>query len=231
MVRSRKRITRKDLRQPDQFITLTSRFFRFFQEQRTKILLTLALVIALFLTLWGWDLYRKRQNRLAAQQYSQALAAYHKGQYKDALVQLERLKTYRSSTYGNLALLYRAHSHIALKRPSEAVPILREFLAKERKNPYLRQLALLTLGYAYEMHGQCQEAADAFNQARALAGPLQDDALLGNARCSAQSGNLNQALNSYRDYLSTYPASERGTEISLRMQETEARMRGLSGRK
>ncbi|MFQ5540280.1 MAG: tetratricopeptide repeat protein, partial [Candidatus Binatia bacterium] len=150
MVRLRKRITRKDISKPDQFITLTSRVFRYFEQYRARILLALSLVIAVFLALWGWNLYSAHQERLASLDYSRAIAAFRSGDYQDALDRFVRLSSYRSTTYSQLALLYRAQSLIALKQPSEAVPILREFLEKERKNTFLRQLGLVTMGYAHE---------------------------------------------------------------------------------
>lgn len=228
MLRARKRITRKDLRQPDQFITLTSRFFRYFEEHRTRILLILGLGIGLSLAIWGWNLYRAQQERLASEEYSVALRAFHNGQYETALDLLERLRAYPRSNFSRLALLYRAHSHIALKRPSEAVPVLEELLSREGKGSYLRQAALLTLGHAHEMAARCADAVNAFDQAAKLEGPLQEDALLAKARCSAQSGDLTGALNAYRDYLSRYPGSGRFTEISLRVQEIEGKLKGVS---
>ena len=85
MVRSRKRITHKDLSRPDQFITLTSKAFRYFERNRSRILFSLALVVLVFLSLGGWSMYKENQNRLAAKVYSSALTAYRNGQYSDAL--------------------------------------------------------------------------------------------------------------------------------------------------
>ena len=227
MVRVRKRITRKEISQPDHFITFTSRFFRLFKQYRPRVLLALSLIIAAFLTVWGWSLYSGRQNRLAAQVYSLATEAYRDGNFQDALDGFVRLSAYRRSVYGRLALLYRAQSHIALKQPTEAVPVLQEFLEKERENLYLRQLALVTLGYVHEKAGQCSQAVKAFEEARKLTGPLQEDALLAKARCSSQNGDLKEALDAYKAYLSSFPVSPRTMEVRLRMQEIETRMKGV----
>lgn len=231
MVRVRKRITRKEISQPDQFITFTSRCFRFFAQYRARILLALSLVIAAFLTIWGFSLYSAHQNRLAAREYSRALTAYRGGKYLDALDGFARLSAYRRSDYSRLALLYSAQSHIALKQPSEAVPVLQEFLEKERVNPYLRQLALVTLGYVHEKAGNCPQAVKAFTEARNLIGPLREDALLATARCSSQNGDLMEALHAYKAYLSSFPVSPRTMEVRLRIQEIEAKMKGVAGSK
>jgi len=229
MVRSRKRITRKAIRQPDQFFTITSRVFRFFEVYRTRILLILALVIAFSLGLGGWKIYHSKQNRLASQAYSRALAVYHDGRYQEALELLDRVNTYRSPNYHRLAILYRAYSYLGLKQPKEAVRSLQEFLNDTPKNLYLRQLALLNLGFAHEMDNQCNAAISAFTEAAKIDGARQDEAILSKARCTTAIGQLTESVKIYRDYLASYPASASALEISLRIQELEARMKGDSG--
>jgi len=63
-----------------------------------------------------------------------------------------------------------------------------------------------------------------FAEAEKIAGPFKDDALLGKARCSLQIQDPKGALASYRQYLTNYPGSERSGEISLRIQEVEAKI-------
>lgn len=225
MAASPKRVTRKDLRRPDQFVTLTSRLLQLFAAHRTAFLLCATFFVMVLLALWAWDLYHDRQIRLAAQDYSSALALYHEGKYPEALRVLARVKGYRSSTYSRFALLYEANAYVALKEPSKAVPILKEFLSRERKDSFLRQLAFLRLAYTYETANQCKDAVRSFDDAAKLDGALKDEALLGKARCSAQDGDLREALNSYRQYLSAYPGSERSSEVALRIQEIEAGVR------
>ncbi len=231
MVRSRKRITHKDLSRPDQFISLTSKAFRYFERNRSRILISLAFVVLIFLGLGGWTMYKGKQNRLAAKLYSRALTAYRNGQYQDALDGFLRLGAYSSSTYGRIALLYRAQSHIALKQPTEAVPVLEEFLERQAEDPYLRQLGFMTMGYAHEKAGQCAKAAIAFEEAQKQTGPLQEDSFLAMARCNTQTGNLKEALSAYQDYLSNIPESARTVEIDLRIQKIESKMKGLGDSK
>ncbi|MFQ5902377.1 MAG: tetratricopeptide repeat protein [Candidatus Binatia bacterium] len=224
MVRSHKRITRRDIRRPDQFVTLTGRLFRLFEKHKAAFAGSLALIIAVFLSLWGWNYYTGRQNRLAAEQYSNALALYHDGQYRKALDALDQVKAYRWSTYSRLALLYQANSYIALKEPAKAVAAIQELLHKEKKETFVRQLGLMTLGYAQEAAGQCKEAVQSFAEAEKLQGVFREEALLGRARCSAKSRDFKGALDSYRLHLTNYPTSERNSEILLRIQEIEAKV-------
>lgn len=222
MAPSPKKFTRKDIRRPDQFIIFTRDLFHFFRNHRTTVLASSALVIVAILILWGWDLYRGRQNRLAAEEYTRGLALYHNGKYREALEALAQVSKYPASTYSRFGLLYQANSYIALKEPAKAAALLKEFLARERKNPFLRQLAFLTLANTQETAGQCKDASASFREAEKLPGPFKEEALLGQARCSAQNHDFKEALSSYRQYLSNYPGSDRTGEISLRIQEIEA---------
>lgn len=224
MLASPKRITRKDIRRPDQFVTLTTRLLHLIKEHRNAFVTSLALIIALSFSIWGWDLYSDHQSRLAAQEYSRAVTLYHTGKYLAALDALARLDSYRSSRYSRFGLLYKANAYIALKQTTKAAAALQEFLQRERKNPFLRQLGLITLAHTHEIDGKCKEANANFDEAQKIDGPLKEAALLGKARCSSQTGDLEDALKSYRQLLSSYPGPEGVSEIALRIQEIEAKI-------
>ncbi|MGH7772584.1 MAG: tetratricopeptide repeat protein [Candidatus Binatia bacterium] len=225
MVRPLKRFTRKDIRQPDQFVTFTRRLFHLAEGHRYAFVASLALILVGALALWGWDSYRSRQNRLAAQHYSRAVSLYRDGKFREAIEALSDLNIYRSSPYSRFGLFYQANSHIALKEPARAIEALQELLRRERKDPLLRQLAFMALGTTQERAGQCGEAVPTFSQAEKISGPFKEEALLGKARCSVQNRDPNEALKSYRQYLTDYPASERITAISLQIQELETKVR------
>ncbi len=231
MVRSHKRITRKDLRQPDQFVTITGRLFRLIQERRAAFAASLTLIVLVFLSIWGWGLYRDRQDRLAGREYSRALTLYHDSKYREALEALAKVDTYGSPTYSRLALLYQANSYIALKEPAKAEAAIQELLRKGKEDILVRQLALLTLGYIQESEGRCKEAVRSFSEAEKLQGTFKAEALLGKARCSTESRDFKQALDSYRQYLTSYPGSERKNEILLRVQQIKARIEGVGSGK
>jgi predicted negative regulator of RcsB-dependent stress response len=228
MVRSAKRITRKDLRRPDPFVTFTTESLRLLNEHKTLVFLSVSLLLAMLLGVWGWQSYTRSQNLLAAEKFSDAVALYRNKQYEEAIKSLEQVKTYHLSDYVDLALLYQANSHITLNEYDQAVAALREFIKKETKGPLLRQVGFLTLGYAQEKAGRCEEAVNAFSQAHEIAGPRREEALLAKARCQAVSGNFQEALNTYRQHLSAYPNSENKTATSLRIQELGAKV-GSSG--
>lgn len=221
MAASPKRIRRKDLRAPDQFVTLTGQLFDFVRQYRLQVLTAAVLVVVLGLGLWGWGLYRNQQSQLAAQEYSRALTRYHGGQYKLALAGFAQVQSYGSTPYRALAKLYQAKSYIAMNDGDKARALLQAFLQEEWEKPTLREIAYLTLAYSQERSGRPKEASASFAEAAKIKGPFGAEALLGQARSSAQAGDVKGALSASRQYLTDYPGSERTTEVQLEIQRLE----------
>ncbi|MGH7768590.1 MAG: hypothetical protein ACREQP_14150, partial [Candidatus Binatia bacterium] len=94
MLSAPKRITRKEIRQPDRFVTLLRRGVSFFTDNRILVIVAAAILVVIVAALVGWDLYSSRQNRLAAEEYARAVNLYHEGKYKEALEALKRLEAY-----------------------------------------------------------------------------------------------------------------------------------------
>ncbi len=218
-----RRITRKDIRQPDGFLLFVRHFGEFAKSNRTALIAAAAVVVLAAAALFGWDLYRGRQNRLAAEEYARAVDLYHSGKYKEALEAFGRLEIYRSSYYSRLGLLYEANAQATLQDTGRAVETLRRLLDTEKKDPLLRQTALVALAYNQEQRGQWADAAQSFAEAEKLTGPLQGDATLGKARSYARTGNFKDAVASYKKFLADNPDSERAAEVTVRAQELEAR--------
>src|SRR3954465_13939550 len=173
-----RRITRKDIRQPDRFVVLVRSFLPYAKANRTALLAAGAVVVILATALFGWDLYRTRQNRLAAEEYARAVDLYHGGKYKEALDSFNRLEIYRSSYYSRLGMLYKANAQSALQDTNGAVETLRRLLDGEKKDPLVRQSAYVSLGYTQEQRAQWPDAAQSYSEAAKIAGPLKSDAAL-----------------------------------------------------
>jgi hypothetical protein len=219
-----RRITRKEIRQPDRFMTLLREAVGFFATHRASVIAAAAILAVIVAAVLGWDLYHDRQNRLAAEEYARAVDLYHGGKYKEALEALKRLEIYRSSFYSRLGLLYTANTQAALEDNAKAADALQQLIAKEQKEPILRQTAYVSLAYTQEQSGQCKEAVGSFSEAEKITGPMKADATLGKARCSALTGNFKEALASYRGFARDNPSSDRINEISVRIQELEGKI-------
>lgn len=218
-----RRLTRKDIRQPDRFVVLIRRVAAVVKENQTALIAGVAAFVFVVVALVGWSLYRGRQNRLAAEEYARAVDLYHDGKYKEALDALARLEVYSSTYYSRMGLLYAANAQSALQNSNAAVESLRRLLDREKKDSLLRQSAYVSLGYTQEQRGQWTDAAQSYAEAEKIAGPLKSDAELGKARSNAQAGNAKEAIASYKKFLADNPDSERASEITVRVQELESK--------
>lgn len=224
MARSAKRITRKDLRQPDQFVTFTGKLIQLLKDHKTAGVATATGLVLAALLFVGWDYYKTRQNRQAEKAYSAALVLYRDQNYRAAIDVLQRVSKYRLSSYSRLALLYEANSYLALQEAQKAVLPLEALLRKETKDGYLRQLALMTLASTYEKTGKFQQSSSTYEKAEKTSGPFKEEALLGRARVSVQNQNYKEGLTLYRSYLASYPMTEKNGEVQLRIQELEVKV-------
>lgn len=225
MAHSPKRITRKDLRRPDQFVTFTGKLIQLLKDHKTAAVVGAAGLFIVVVLAAGWDFYKTRQIRAAAVAYSEALTLFRDKKYREAIASFDGVSKYSLSTYSRLALLYEANSYLALNEPEKAIKPLEELLRKETKDSYLRQLALLTMGSVYEKAGKLQQASATYEKAEKTAGPFKEEALLGKARVSAENHDYKEALSFYRSYLTNYPTTGKSGDIELRIQELEAKVK------
>lgn len=223
-----RRITRKDIRQPDTFVVTMRRFVAFSKANQTAVAGAIAVVLLIALLLVGWNFYRSRQTRLAAEEYARAVDLYHDGKYKEALEAFGRLEIYSSTYYSRMGLLYAANAQSALQNSTAAADNLHRLLEREKKDPMLRQTAYVSLGYTQEQRGQWADAAQSFAEAEKISGPLKTDAMLGKARSYAQAGKAKEAIAAYQKFLADNPDSERANEISVRLRELEAKTPGAA---
>lgn len=230
MATASKRLTRKEIRQPDKFITLTENVYDFLVEHRAKALLAGAIVAAALLAFLGWQVYSHRQDMLARQEFNRAITFYRSGNYQDAIAAFQKVEAYSWSGLYPVALLYELNSHLALKDADNAIQAGRRLFSGRIKDPLVRQSALVALAAAEEQKGQCREAVQHYAEAekifhsgnRNVPGPLKDKATLGKARCSAQLGDLKGAIAAYREYL-RQPDRELTAYVSAQIAELEAK--------
>ena len=183
-----KNISKKELKQPDQFVSFWTRFSaqagKFFNERRKPVLIGiggLAGVVTATVIYGEW-------HERAAMRASQALAHVEKVATADLIAPdgtapkddgLAHFKTDKERLEGALkevetfmsadprsplrreAELQKAGLLLDLQRPDEAIPLYTEILSS-RLDKNLRFLAQEGLAYAYEAKGDLDQAAAAF---------------------------------------------------------------------
>lgn len=221
MAAGRRRILRKEFRQPDRFTVLLRQCLDRLLAYRTQLTAVAAAAVVAAAAFSGWQYYRGYRRDLAARDYDNALREYREGRYEAALESFEGLRARGEPPYDALADLYLANSHMALDRPAEAVAALQPGPGNPGRG-FLGQVRLVALGLAQEMNGSCEDAVRSLSLALDHQGPLRQEAMLGKARCAMRLDKPQDALAAYAAYLKEFPEGET-VEIALRMQKLEGR--------
>jgi hypothetical protein len=219
MATASKRITRKQLRQPDWFQVSSENALEYFGRHKSMVFTVLAGLILFAAVLGGWQIFKQRQNTLAAQEFIKAMELYQANKHGEALAAFDHVTNYRWSRYAVLARFYLANSYLATNDLDKAVSEAQRSVTATRPNSLYRQIALVTLATAEERKQQCKAALGHYSEAQNIAGALQSRATLGKARCAEQLGEIATALAAYREYVKENP----GTVLAIKVAELEAK--------
>jgi hypothetical protein len=219
MATASRRITRKQLRQPDRFQVASESALEYFQTHKTLVFAAAAAAVVIIALIWGWQIFKARQDVAASHEFTKALALYQSEKYRDAIAAFESVKTFRWSRYSVLGHLYLANSYLATKEIDKAISAAQRSLTATKPNSLYRQIALFTLASAEEQKNQCQAAIEHYSNAHSIAGALQSSAALGKARCAEQMGDPHTAIATYKEYLKDNP----GSPFTVKLAELEAK--------
>jgi predicted negative regulator of RcsB-dependent stress response len=219
VARSRK-IRRKDLRQPDEFLTLSRQVGTYVAENRTLVLTVSGAVLFVVLAFLTYHAISVNRESRAAAAYHAAQALMADRKYEAAAAAFRDLaEGYRGSSHAKLAKLEQANALLMVKRTAEAALAYQQFLDAGPPADYLRQLALTRLAYTSEQRGDPADAATRFAAAAATLGPFTGDAVLGEARAAQKVGETDKARALYKRFLDEYPASDRRELVMARLRE------------
>ena len=218
MATANKKITRKELRQPDWFQVTSDKSIDYIQDHKAQAMAAVAVVILILVGIWSWRSFKENQNVAAAQEFTKAVEFYQSAKYPEAISGFEKVQTYRWSRYAGLAHLYQANIYLATSNLDKALNSAQRALGATSPSSLYRQLALIALASAEERKSQCKSAIDHFIEAQKIVGPLQNDATLGKARCAEQLGDRPTVIAAYKEFLKDNP----GSSLGLKLAELEA---------
>ena len=158
-------LTRKDIKQQDEFLSTATRVTHWVMQRRKSIVLALLIVVAVFSVLAGVRSFRMRQEENAAAQLAIALRVYGSPVTEDAEGDAEAAAADEHSGAG--------HQHFASNqaRFEAAVAALQPITQDFGGYPSGR-LAAFYLGAAQSSLGQVEEAIAAFERAAESSAPL-----------------------------------------------------------
>lgn len=219
MATASRRITRKQLRQPDWFQVGSDYAIEYFTGHKTAVFAAAAGVLVLVAALWSWQSYKETQNVIASREFGRALSLFQNQKYTEAIAVFEKVQGFRWSRYSVLAHIYLANSYLATNQLDKALNAAERSVVATKPDSLYRQIALVTQAETEEQMKQCKAAIEHFAEAEKIAGALQSRAVLGKARCAEQLGDMKTALQAYKDYVRENP----GSPLVVRVAELEAK--------
>ena len=217
---SAKKIIKKKLKEPDEFVTLTERAYLFISHHFKPIAgggIVVLLLISLFLLYQRWE---RRNEENAFQMLNAAVETYQmvSSPYRDASAQeyknvLERFNEvatkFPRTSPGKLALLYQGNINLRLGEFDQAIQAYESFLQKGEKGRLYRCFAMEGLGYSHEGKKDYEKAIHAYQREIESGENFQlANAYLGLGRCYEKLGKAKEAVESYRSFMKVSQKSE-----------------------
>lgn len=207
------KISRKDLKRPDEFQTFVESAQEFLFANLRQLIISAVVVVVSAGIVLGVYMYERRRDRITGDHFYAALGALNAKQYKSAEEQFTKLaQTESGRRLGKLAGFYLGVAYLGDNDLAHARDALVAFVADEHDATFAN-LALTNLGVIYERMGEYAKAAGAYQQAASLGGPEQVRAQLGFARMLAKQGQRDAAVAVYRAFLAAHPFVQQRQEV------------------
>ncbi len=208
------RLTRKELREPDEFVSLVDAAGDYVIDHLPRVIAGAIGLLMLVLLGVGLHLYSNQQEQAAAEAFSSAGNVYDQKDYKTASGQFATLAAeYSGTSLGRLALLYLGDDYLAQNQFAAARDALQKFVDADDR-PTFRQLALLQLGVTYQGLGNPAEARKAYEQAAGIKEGAQGRAELELARLTLRQGDKPGAIAIYQRFLREHPFDQERSVVT-----------------
>jgi hypothetical protein len=192
---SGKRIRRKDLRQPDEFMEVTGRVWQWLVANQRNVYAAAIAVAVLVAGLAGMRSYQNSRLQAASNAFRRATTLLADGNDAAAIEALDEVAPV--ANYGALAGLYRGYAALDTDDAPGAVTAFEEVAGQVRLPVYLRQEALYNLAFAQSQAGNADDALSSYVAAGELPGPFRVDALLNAGELSRAAGREDAAREFY----------------------------------
>ena len=209
------KLSKKQLTEADEFITLTQRAYLFASDHARKILYAVAAVVVVVAAIFLYQWWQRDKEAKAGRDLSAVMAAFQRvgspsqEDYRSFLPKFDEVSTkYSGTPSGRLSLLYKASVHLRLKEFDEAIRAYQVFLEKGAKEKVYHAFALEGLGYALEGKKDYDKALESYKKVLDLGDgfPLAD-IHLSMGRCYEKMGKNKEAVENYEAYMKESPKS------------------------
>jgi tetratricopeptide (TPR) repeat protein len=211
--RNRAKLTRRDLKAPDEFITFTARFLSFAGQHLPTIGLILVGVVACVIVVWGLLAYVRGIEQDAFANLWPIERQLRSASDADAIpaASAERLQQIAHQFWAGeargYAWLYLGHMRYRQADYAAAVTAYQQAVAQVQPSSLLWSLAALGTAYALEAGGDFRQAQDAYQRvidAKPVGFVL--EAYLGKGRAAEQSHDVETTIAAYSAVIEQFPA-------------------------
>jgi tetratricopeptide (TPR) repeat protein len=229
----KRKIIKKKLKEPDEFISFTEHAFRFISRHYRRIItggVILGVLLGAFFLFQKWE---EKKEGEAYQLFGTALELYQRldspyregspADYKSLMEKFDEVITkFPRTSSGKLSLLYKGNLRLKLGEFDEAIKVYETFLQKSGKEKFYRLLATEGLGYAHEGKKEYEKAVEAYERMLEMGEGLQvANAYLSKGRCYEKLGKKKEALESYKSFLNLAPKAMMANLASERISQLE----------
>lgn len=170
-----RKITRKELREPDQFHTMSEQIIEYLIEHRKKFYSAISFIVLVIVVLCGWYFYGLHYENSADRLYSSAFNAYSGNVKKDSATYTnaagmynEITEKYPKSRAATLSFYNMGNIYYNLGELDKSIEAYKIFLERSSEDNVLTSLAYYGLGYCYEEREVYEEALKSFENSNSF---------------------------------------------------------------
>ncbi len=210
------RLSRKEIRQPDQFISLSVQIIDWTKEHLRYLIYGALGMLGVVALLTGWSAWQKHREQQAEIALYEATKLINVTARATSRSQATELLQKLVSSYGSTPAAALAYGHLGhlYFEGGEYTAALTAYKRAQQKftrasQPMMLALVTLDVGYAQEASGACDQAITSFEAVLQLpAHWLRGEAYLGIGRCHENTGALHKAVAIYEHALADRDVSE-----------------------
>ena len=227
-----KKISRKELKQPDEFISFWGRTIEFAQLHRREILIGISTAAVVALLVWAVSAHSRKRQEKASDLVTQAQSllpsplgmqageveagksARNPEATNQAIGILEDVvENYGGTKASGGARLLLGRVYYEEADYDKAIAMYETFLKGKNRKVELKAMAWEGLAYSYEAKKDYAEALRCYEKLSQMdLANVKGWALMGLARCYEQLGELEKALGAYRELLADQPQHPKAAE-------------------
>jgi len=236
-----KKTSRKELREPDDFISFTTKAIEWASEQKFALIIGSVALALVILGSYGFRWYQVSKDKAASADFFEAKEilkapvnpaigdsegvplektfASNKEKFEDALEKMERVyKAHSASHAALLATYFIGELHRKMGNYEKAAQYLKEYLNEEGEEAELAAFAWEGIAATLESQGKLSEAREQYRRLTKPPYHMQPDrGFYHLARLEQIEGNKEEAAKKFKEILEKYPETIFRQEIQARL--------------